>query len=264
MRQLGWRIHRIWSPAWVSRRDSEIKRLKEALEQAHKQNLDIGSQKIITAPTTDVQRNQFSGIEKLGVPYKVYPLKATFSPYIKIVTGKSSVNSKQKNEFHFPDNRKNQTKLLFELIQNEGPVHFDYAVERLASAWGLRKVTPKISHAVKEALNNLVREQKVSIRGSFLWPTTLKETPIRIPVSGISESKRKPQHIAPEEIEAAMKIVAKYALGISEESLISETAKVFGITRLSVEGKTVFSEVLKRLIRERQLLSKDGGVLTAV
>ena len=61
-----------------------------------------------------------------------------------------------------------------------------------------------------------------------------------------------------------MKIVAKYALGISEESLISETAKVFGITRLSVEGKTVFSEVLKRLIRERQLLSKDGGVLTAV
>lgn len=264
LRQLGWRIHRIWSPAWVSRRDSEIKRLKEALEQAHKQNLDIGSQKIITAPTTDVQRNQFSGIEKLGVPYKVYPLKAAFSPYIKVVTGKSSVNSKQKNEFHFPENRDNQTKLLFELIQNEGPVHFDYAVERLASAWGLRKVTPKISHAVKEALNNLVREQKVSIRGSFLWPTNLKQTPIRIPVSGIPESKRKPQYITPEEIETAMKIVAKYALGISEESLISETAKVFGITRLSVEGKTVFSEVLKRLIRERQLLSKDGGVITAV
>ena len=34
LRQLGWRIHRIWSPAWVARRDSEIRRLKEALEQA--------------------------------------------------------------------------------------------------------------------------------------------------------------------------------------------------------------------------------------
>ena len=30
LRQLGWRIHRIWSPAWVARRDSEIRRLKEA------------------------------------------------------------------------------------------------------------------------------------------------------------------------------------------------------------------------------------------
>ena len=34
LRQLGWRIHRVWSPAWVARRDSEIRRLKEALEQA--------------------------------------------------------------------------------------------------------------------------------------------------------------------------------------------------------------------------------------
>ena len=32
--QLGWRIHRIWSPTWVARRDSEIRRLKESLEQA--------------------------------------------------------------------------------------------------------------------------------------------------------------------------------------------------------------------------------------
>ena len=34
LKQLGWRIHRIWSPAWVARRDSEIRRLKEDLEQA--------------------------------------------------------------------------------------------------------------------------------------------------------------------------------------------------------------------------------------
>ena len=34
LRQLGWRIHRVWSPAWVARRDSEIRRLKEDLEQA--------------------------------------------------------------------------------------------------------------------------------------------------------------------------------------------------------------------------------------
>ena len=170
---------------------------------------------------------------------------------------------RQKNEFHFPENRENQTKLLAELIANEGPVHFDYAVERLAAAWGIKQVTPKITHAVKEALNNLIREQKVVIKGSFLWPPTLKETPIRVPMQGIPESKRKPEYIAPEEVESAMKLVAQYALGISDDSLIAETAKVFGINHSGEEAKEVFSEILKRLVRERKLVCKDDGVITA-
>ena len=269
LRQLGWRIHRIWSPSWVARRDSEIRRLKETLEQAQKAQLDKDAQKPIidlkekSAPTTDVQKNTFAGIEKIGVPYKIYPLKATYNPYIKVATAKTTYDSKQKNEFHFPENRENQTKLLAELIQNEGPVHFDYAVGRLASAWGIKQVTPKIAHAVKEALNNLIRMQKVVIKGSFLWPTGLKETPIRVPMQGVPESKRKPDYIAPEEVESAMTMVAQYALGISDDSLIAETAKVFGINHSGDEAKEVFSEVLKRLVRERKLVCNDDGVVTA-
>src|SRR5208283_4959837 len=100
-----------------------------------------------------------------------------------------------KNEFHFPENREMQTKLLAELVENESPVHFDYAVDRLAVAWGAKEVTPQITHAVKEALNNLLRGQKVVIKGSFLWLPELKETPIRVPVQGVPESKRKAEYI---------------------------------------------------------------------
>jgi very-short-patch-repair endonuclease len=269
LKQLGWRIHRVWSPAWVARRDSEIRRLKEALEQAQKAQLDKDAQKPVVdtkeenLPKTDVQKVQFAGIEKIGVPYKIQPIKATYNPYIKVATAKSTYNSRQKNEFHFPENRENQTKLLAELITNEGPVHFDYAVERLAAAWGIKQVTPKITHAVKEALNNLLREQKVVIKGSFLWPPELKETPIRVPIQGIPESKRKPEYIAPEEVESAMKLVAQYALGISDDSLIAETAKVFGINHSGEGAKEVFAEILKRLVRERKLVCKDNGVVTA-
>jgi hypothetical protein len=270
LRQLGWRIHRVWSPAWVSRRDSEVRRLKEAIEQSQKQQIEKEAQKPIidekegNAPQTDVQKNSYGGIEKIGVPYKVNPLKAAYNPYIKAATAKSTIDTKVKNEFHFPENRENQTKLLSELILNEGPVHFDYAVERLAATWGIKQTTPKISHAVKEALNNLIREQKVTIKGSFLWPTNLKETPIRVPTQGLPESKRKPRYIAPEEVEAAMRKVAQYALSISEDSLINETAKVFGLSHGGDEAKAVFSEVLKRLLRERKLVCKESGQISAV
>jgi very-short-patch-repair endonuclease len=269
LRQLGWRIHRVWSPAWVARRDSEIRRLREALEQAHKLQLEKDVQKPVIdvkesmAPKTDVQKIQFAGIEKIGVPYKIYPLKATFNPYIKVATADSTYDSRQKNEFHFPENREMQTKLLAELVEKEGPVHFDYAVERLAAAWGVKQVTPQIKHAVKEALSNLLREQKVVIKGSFLWPPELKETPIRVPVQGVPESKRKPEYIAPEEVESAMKLVAQYALGISEDSLIAETAKVFGINYSGEGAKEVFSEILKRLVRDRKLVCKDDVVTAA-
>ena len=60
-----------------------------------------------------------------------------------------------------------------------------------------------------------------------------------------------------------MTTVAQYALGISDDSLIAETAKVFGINHSGEEAKAVFSEVLKRLVRERKLVCRDDGVVSA-
>lgn len=266
LKGLGWRIHRVWAPSWVARRDSEIKRLKEALEQAQKLQLDQDSLKPSVdlkedgIVETEVRKVKFAGIEKIGVPYKICPLKAAFNPYIKIQTETSAHTSKQKNEFHYPENRDIQTQLLGELVEKEGPIHFDYAVERLADAWGIKRITTNISYAVQEALNTLLRDQKVTIKGSFLWPPHIKDIQIRIPVEGIPETKRKLEHLPPEEIEAVIKLIAQYALGISDESLVAETAKVFGFTHSTDKSKEYFNEILKRLIRERKLTLKDGVI----
>ena len=173
LRQLGWRIHRIWSPAWVARRDSEIRRLKETLEQAQKTQLEKDAQKPIidikenSAPKTDVQKNTLCRYRKNRCTLQSLPAKSNLQPLHQSRNSQNHIDSKQKNEFHFPENRENQTKLLAELIQNEGPVHFDYAVERLAAAWGIKQVTPKISHAVKEALNNLITRTESCYQRQF-------------------------------------------------------------------------------------------------
>jgi hypothetical protein len=101
------------------------------------------------------------------------------------------------------------------------------------------------------------------IKGSFLWPPELKQTPIRVPIQGIPESKRKAEYIAPEEVESAMQLVAQYALGISEDSLISETAKIFGLNHSGQDAKVVFSEILKRLLRDRKLVCKNEIITAA-
>jgi len=58
-----------------------------------------------------------------------------------------------------------------------------------------------------------------------------------------------------------MLLVARYALGIGEDSLIAETAKVFGLNN-SEDVKQTFAEVLERLVRDRKLIAK-GDVITA-
>jgi len=273
LKQLGWRIHRVWSPTWVARRNSEIRRLSHALEEAHK--FQLGKK----APSTnvdleeaaaddelpqdiEVQKIQFAGAEKIGVPYKVYALKAEYAPSMKVPSSQHGWEV-QPNQFHFQENRQLQARLLEELIQNEGPIHFDYAVKRLVSAWGLKRKNANIVHAVREALNLLTVNEKVIVKGNFLWPPELQDAPARVPVPGVPESKRKLDHIPPEEIENAMKNIAQYALGISAESLIAETAKVFGFNHTGEKSRKRFSNIYKRMLWEKKLFCDNDLVSVA-
>jgi hypothetical protein len=269
LKQLGWRIHRIWSPDWVARRDSEIRRLKDALEQAcelqpekeiPQTNNKPEEQKESLLQGTDVKQVQFGGIEKIGVPYKVHALNAVFNPYVRIPRSRYPYTSVQKNEFHFQQNRVLQSRLLEELVREEGPIHFDYAVQRLATAWGLKRTGPRVIHAAKEALNLLLQDHRLIVKGNFLWPIGLVEVPVRTPVPSIPDSMRLPEHIPPEEIENAMKIIAQYALSISAESLIVETGRIFGFSHAGEKIRERISEIYKKMLRERKLISTNDIV----
>jgi hypothetical protein len=271
LKHLAWRIHRIWSPAWVARRDSEIRRLADDLKEAHKFQLEAEVPSTDHAPEehnyyasqeVDVQKVQFSGIEKIGVPYKVHALKAKFNPYMRVPSSRHGWVVRA-NEFHFQENRQLQSRLLEELVNEEGPIHFDYAVRRLASVWGLKRRGPRIVQAVREALNLLLRDEKIVIKGHFLWPTDLQEVSVRVPVPSVPESKRIIEHIPPEEIENAIKLIAQYALGISVESLIVETAKVFGFNRAGEKSKKRIYEIYERLLWGKKLrCTKDVVTVT--
>jgi hypothetical protein len=271
LNQLGWRVHHVWSPAWVARRDSEIRRLSHALKEAHKfqlekvvpcSNVDSVEEEDDLEQEVDVQKVQFAGVEKIGVPYRVHTLKAEFTSNVKVPSSRYG-GVDRADEFQFQGNRPLQSRRLEELVQAEGPVHFDYAVKRLASAWGIKRKSPKIVRAVREALNFLIVNQKVVLKGNFLWPPELQDAPARTPVSGVPETKRKPEHIPPEEIENAMKNIAQYALSISPESLITETAKVFGFTRSGEKSRKRFSDIYKRLLWEKKLICTNDLVTLA-
>ena len=60
-----------------------------------------------------------------------------------------------------------------------------------------------------------------------------------------------------------MKTVVQYALGISAESLIAETAKVFGFTHAGEKTKKRFSDIYKRMLWEKKLVCDNDLVTVA-
>jgi hypothetical protein len=106
----------------------------------------------------------------------------------------------------------------------------------------------------------LVRDHRVTVKGEFLWPSDLVDVPVRVPVPSIQESFRLPEHIPTEEIENAMKLIAQYALSISEESLITETARVFGFIHAGEKIRERIRNVYNKMLRERKLTNTEGAV----
>ena len=100
LKQLGWKIYRIWSPSWVSRREVEISKLRQALQEAKSQT----STSDMEAPNTsnqilhalsatlkmssepqdevDIQKVDFKNI-KIGIPYNVFNITAALNDFIK-------------------------------------------------------------------------------------------------------------------------------------------------------------------------------------
>jgi hypothetical protein len=268
LKQLGWSIHRIWSPSWVARRESEIRRLADALEKAHKFMLeqqapiaDLSQQEKSdgSSQEVDVQKVQFAGIEKIGVPYRVHWLKARVTPQISTPIYKQSWTARG-NEFHFQENRRQQSQLLEELVNEEGPIHFNYAVQRIAAVWGIKRAGPRVVQTMREALKLSLQNRRVVVKGNFLWPTGLQDVPVRVPVEGVPESRRIAEYIPAEEIEKAIMLIAKYALGINLQSLIVETARVFGFDHTGERIREKIYEVYKRLLWERKLVCVNNIV----
>jgi hypothetical protein len=149
---------------------------------------------------------------------------------------------------------------LEELVNAEGPIHLDYAIKRMADAWGLKRIGPKTVFAVREARDLLLRNHKVAVREDFLWPLSLKDFTVRLPVKNVPESKRDVEHIPPEEIEKAMLFIAKYSIGINSESLLTETVKVFGFNRTGENAREVMQEIYRRMLSDGKIVCSDDVV----
>ncbi|MGE5507964.1 MAG: DUF3320 domain-containing protein [Chitinophagales bacterium] len=139
------------------------------------------------------------------------------------------------------------------IVASEGPIHLELAVRRLVRIWGWEKAGARLAENARYWFDLAAKQGRVKVRGHFLWPLKMDAVPVRVPDPEDAESARKIEHICPEEIQAALLLVAHHAVGIGVDSLVVEVARLFGFSRTG-------DKIRDAIVREYQALRTKGMI----
>jgi hypothetical protein len=252
LKNLGWEIHRIWSPDWVQRRETEERRLKKALEAAEKRPRE----KAVEAEKSQVQkRNSVEKVEIFDTPSGELPETIPYR-FVKLRPDHLfSRYSSEHRERYLRTYHTEVRRLLPHLVMVEGPIHKELAFKRMNKAFRLSRATRAFREAFEAEVRRAGRKE-IDIRGEFLWPRGLNNIKVRVPVEGVDESFRPIGYIPPQEVLRALIMVADHSLGMGEETLLKETSRLLGFKRM---GSNI-EETLKKVYED----AKKNGVLVIV
>ncbi|HET9179660.1 MAG TPA: DUF3320 domain-containing protein [Terriglobia bacterium] len=258
LERLGWRIHRIWSPDWVTRNDLEVGRLRQAIETAleelkgtrrfslmHVSNgPNLGNEPIV------IEREISEAEEKFVLPtwVQTYRVCMVRAPQTRL-------------QFHDPDAQPLLKRMMSQIVDIEGPIHKDLAATRLAQAWELERVGERMMNAVKSAWRSLSREKLLRIQGEFLWPAAETfQVAVRHPNPEDGRSRRSIEKIPTEEITVALKKLTSDSLSIERDKLLLYVARIFGFERTGNHIQRLLVNTLKELLNSRELVLLEDRV----
>ena len=257
--RLGWKIHRIWSPDWVTRYETEMNRLKAAIELALKvskeklptHNSNSSNGPLSPDPPTVIDKE----IPRIDEGFVIPAWVTTYTvcwPELPFIRGL---------QFHDPATLPVLKRMLYQVVESEGPIHKNVAATRLAKAWDLDRVGERMMNAVRSAWRTLSREKLLRIQGNFLWPARESfHLVVRQPNPSDHHSRRSIDEIPVEEIAVAMKNLVRDSLSIEQDKLLRFVAKIFGFDRAGNHIQKALEKTLEELVEARQLVILEERV----
>jgi very-short-patch-repair endonuclease len=263
LRDLGWRLHRIWSTDWWTDPDKEIRKLEAALErgrEARKENPASGGGER-AAPTASRAQTIFAA----GPASPVHSLsddsgRGTLERYqpakLRSVAGAQA-------DFYDPSADGRIREFLIEVVRDEGPISVSLAARRVAASWGFGRVSSKVVQRIRRLIPKGEVFFQNRATGAFLWSRELESASyvrFRVPDPSGNEV-RQVGDIALEEIGNAIVYILEVNRSAPCDELVHETASLFGFERA---GRIV-SERIKMAIQvlaERGIVEVDGERIT--
>jgi len=143
------------------------------------------------------------------------------------------------------------------LVDKEGPIHKEVVKRRIAKLLQVRmgrKIGQRLDFAIFEAGMN----KNIKIDGDFLWSPTMKQATLRVCLKG--NYNRSIEEVPPQEISLAIIECVKNSMSISEDDLVRETARLFGLRATSKVSARIWW-IMNSMLTNNHLERKAGKIM---
>lgn len=233
---LGWDLIRIWSTDWVRNPTGELQRVFEKVEDLRLKPL-VEEHKVAHTHPEAIIPLQAPAPEGWNSPAESEGANPADSIYRPTVFQ----NTRHPDWLYYGEPADIAPDVI-QVVHAEGPIHGELLVQRIARRYGLWRTGDRIQEYVERAITLALRQRQIEQRGAFFWPSNPATLVPRQPAS--DGEPRPPQFIAPEEIEAAARLLIEDNYPMPREALIKETARWLGFKRV---GPNVDAAIRKAL-----------------
>lgn len=237
LERLGWTVHRVWGPAWYRDRDNQESLLRDRIREAILASDAAGSGSPVPdfVPTVDTAPAEFISIEANdNLPW--------VSPYLV-----SGVTVTPTRELH--ESGPQVRSAILEICAVEAPIAFDLLVERVRTAWGMRRAGSRARDAVRSVVGELSEGGRLALdERDVVWiGKTGDMRAIRVPGPD-PRTHRSAEQVPAEEIAGAMREFLSEARSIGEDDLTAAVSRLFGWQRRGVTVQAALDAAIDLLL----------------
>lgn len=151
-------------------------------------------------------------------------------------------------------------RAVMEVVEVEGPIHYDEVVKRIRTHWGLSRAGRRVQAIMKEATELTLREGSVIRKGEFLY---YKDAPITVR-RRTGKHAVKMDYISEEEIALAIDMVLKSQYATEPDELVREVVRLFGAKLARGPAVSRVNKVIKGLIKQGEIEERPDGMIDLV
>jgi very-short-patch-repair endonuclease len=253
----GWAMHRIWSFDWLHRPQEELNRLVAAIEAAKAELADSASQASRRKKAVHVEIAVIDRGDVVEIGLEPAADDSSGAPAYRMARVHALRN--------YPEIPAVPPALLGGLVEaivgQEGPVHLDVVVTRIRDAWGAGRAGNKIRGAIEDAAAMVVRARRIRNDAGFLSVPGVAVVPRDR--SKASDETRKPDMVAPGEIQEAVLTVVRQNLGVKHSEIASAVTRMLGFSATTQTWKDLIATQVAAALKQRRLHLRDDMLVLA-
>ena len=250
----GWTIHRLWSTDWFHRPNEQIDAIVAKIEAAKAEHDADAGAKANRSARFEIYSVEREDVTEMGIIRADDAAEAASANlYVEAALSRPA--------FHVGELHETAVGVLAALVEEavriEGPVHIDEVIERIRSAWGLKRAGSRIQQAIEAATQHAVQSGRVQRDGSFL---AIPEAPVCVRDRSLvaSSTLRRADRLPPAEIALAVVDIVRINFGATGDQIVQAVSRSVGNKATSATVREMIEGEIARMVAAGSLTEQSG------